>query len=336
MSEQMSGKRVLTGVKPTNNLHIGNYYGAIKPAITLSKECDDSMIFIADYHSLITIHKGQDLNQSIYEMTAAYIASGLDVNNTCIYKQSDIPEILEIAWVLNCFTPKGLMNRAHAYKAKIQLNEQEGKKDLDSGVSMGLYSYPVLMASDILSFNADIVPIGPDQKQHIEITRDIAQKFNQNYKADFFKVPDFQLGVPEDVPGLDGRKMSKSYNNHIPLFMDSKKLRKKVMKITTDSTPPEAPKDPESSIVMDIYKVVASSEQVDSFKEAYAQGISWGEAKQHLFECLDKYFEDKTQYYNEVIADKQKLDQILKQGAEKARSYARPLLQELKKIVGVC
>ena len=178
----MDGKRVLTGIKPTGRPHLGNFFGAMLPAIEVSREASDSMLFVADYHTLITVHKKVDMSAMILETAATWIAGGVDPAKTTIYKQSDVPEIMEIAWILNCFTPKGLMNRAHAYKAKVQSNEGEGKIDIDSGVSMGLYSYPVLMAADILSFNADIVPVGPDQVQHIEITRDIAQKFNTNYK----------------------------------------------------------------------------------------------------------------------------------------------------------
>ncbi len=331
----MKGKRVLTGVKPTGMPHLGNYYGAMAPGIEISKIADESMLFVADYHTLITVHKKVDMSAMIMETSASWLAAGVDPNKTVIYKQSDVPEIMEISWILNCFTPKGLMNRAHAYKAKVQDNENNGKKDLDTGVNVGLYTYPVLMAADILSFNADVVPIGPDQVQHVEITRDIAQKFNLNYKCDAFKMPEFKVSIPDSVPGIDGRKMSKSYNNHIPLFEDAKKMRKKVMKITTDSTPPEAPKDPENSIIMDIFKVVATASEVEVLKKNYSEGISWGEAKQVLFECLDKQFSEKRLKYNDLLNHPDELNKILKQGAEKARALATPFLKELKSIVGV-
>jgi len=331
----MKGKRILTGVKPTGMPHIGNYFGAMAPALELSRKASESLLFIADFHTLISVHKGADIKAMVMELAVSWLAAGLDPDETTIYKQSDVPEIMEIAWILNCFTPKGLMNRAHAYKAKVQLNESEGKKDLDTGVNMGLYSYPVLMAADILSFNADIVPVGPDQVQHIEITRDIAQKFNINYKCEAFKVPEFKVTTPVSVPGLDGRKMSKSYNNYIPLFGDSKKVRKKVMKITTDSTPPEAPKNPDESIIMDIFKIVASKSEVEDLKKSYESGISWGDAKQALFECLDKQFSEKNLKYNDLMCRPDDVNKILKQGAEKARSLAGPLLKELKSIVGV-
>ncbi len=332
---EFENKRVLTGVKPTGRPHLGNYYGAMKPAIELANNSPESLLFIADYHTLITVHDAQTMRQLALETAACWLASGVDPNKTHIYRQSDVPEIFEMTWILNCFTPKGLMNRAHAYKAKVSSNESDGKSDLDAGVSMGLFSYPVLMAADILTFNADIVPVGPDQVQHLEIARDIAHKINQTY-SEVLKLPEFRLATPVAVPGIDGRKMSKSYNNHVPLFEDSKKMRKKIMKITTDSTPPEAPKDPKNSIIMDLYKVVATPEEVKAMETLYLKGVSWGEAKQILFECVDHQFKDQTNKFNELMAAPAEIESILQEGAHRARALAQPILKELKKTVGIC
>ncbi len=316
--------------------HIGNYMGAIKPAIDLaSKGAKESWLFIADYHSLTYLHDAQTMTQMIYEVAASWLASGLDPEKTVIYRQSDIPELFELNWVLSCVCPKGLMNRAHAYKAKVQENEELKREDLDFGVNMGLYNYPVLMSADILMFDATHVPVGADQVQHIEIARDLAEKFNRTF-GEILTLP--KALVSEEVkalPGIDGRKMSKSYDNHIPMFEDTKKMRKRVMKIVTDSTPPEAPKDPSNSLLFDLYKVFASNEQVEAMREKYRSGIGWGYVKEDLFQVLDQHFSPMREKYNDLMNDKSKIDKILKQGAERARPKASSKLKEIRKAIGI-
>ncbi len=329
-------KTVLTGVKPTGNVHIGNYIGAIRPALHMAQAEHESLFFIANYHALTTIQDAKELRDNTYHVTAAWIACGLDPQKTIIYRQSDVPEIFEIAWVLSCYCPKGLMNRAHAYKAKVQLNEQEGKQDLDFGVNMGLYQYPILMASDILSFDTDFVPVGEDQIQHLEIARDIAQKINHTYKSQVLKIP--QAVVQKDskvIPGLDGQKMSKSYDNTIPLFAESKSLRKLVMKIKTDSLPPEAPKQTEGSVIFQLYKEFASQDEIATLAKRFETGIGWGDAKQALFESMDKVLTPLRDKYNALIQNPTELDQILAEGAEKARQKAKHVLERVKTSTGV-
>jgi tryptophanyl-tRNA synthetase len=330
-------KVVLTGVKPTGKVHIGNYIGAMRPALSLASNPQfKSLLFIADYHALTSTPSAQELSELTYDVAATWIAAGLDPHKTTIYRQSDIPEIFELTWILSCFTPKGMMNRAHAYKAKIQANESEGKSDLDFGVNMGLYSYPVLMASDILTFDTDVVPVGEDQVQHIEISRDIAQKVNNHCKKPVLKIPEFFVQKDTKlVPGLDGQKMSKSYDNTIPLFCDSKTLRKLVMKIKTDSLPPEAPKETENSVIFMLYKEFASLNEIESLAQKYQKGIGWGEAKQLLFEAMDRHITPMREKYNELIADKSHLNKILDQGAERARESARLVLRRVRLALGL-
>lgn len=331
----MSQKRALTGIKPTGELHLGNYLGAIAPGIELSESGGfDAYYFIADYHSLITVHDRQKLNDYSYEVAASWLAMGLSPERATLYRQSDIPEITELAWILNCFTAKGLMNRAHAYKAALQDN-QEHKRDADFGINMGLYSYPVLMAADILFIEADIVPVGQDQLQHIEICRDIAQVFNHHY-GETIKLP--RSKVREDqalVPGLDGRKMSKSYQNSIPLFLTEKKLKKTINRITTDSTPPEAPKDPKNSLIFDLFSLFASAEQTSELKKQYLAGISWGEAKAQLFELLNEKLKGPREEYQRLMSNKAEIDHILSEGAQKVRPLSQETLSKVKKAIGV-
>lgn len=327
-------KSVLTGVKPTNIPHLGNYLGAIRPSIDLSQSTDQSFLFIADYHALIGLHNPKSLKDYTYQVTAIWLACGLDPKKTITYRQSDIPEILELQWILSCMTAKGLMNRAHAYKAMLDQNAESGGKDPDQGVTVGLYTYPVLMAADILMFNADKVPTGDDQVQHIEIARDIAQKFNRTF-GEFFHLPNAHIQLKKLVPGLDGRKMSKSYNNHIPLFQDSKKLRKQIMKIVTDSSPPEEPKQTEGSVPFQIFKEFATQDEIKDLEARYQKGIGWGEAKQALFEVVDRHFAEPTKKYNELINDTVTLDKILADGADRARGVASKNLSEIKKMIGV-
>lgn len=331
----MAQKIILTGVKPTGQPHIGNYLGAIRPAIRLSKQQGvKTFLFIADYHSLTTVHDPQELRDMIYEVAATWLACGLDPRTTSFYRQSAIPEIFEMAWILSCFTPKGLMNRAHAYKAKVQENQEHGKEDLDFGVNMGLYNYPILMAADILMFNANEVPVGEDQVQHLEIARDIAQKFNREY-GDILHLPKFVVQNMKLVPGLDGRKMSKSYDNHIPLFLESPKMRKLIMKIKTDSLPPEAPKDPSTSIIFDIFKEFASESEVADLKARYEKGIGWGEAKEALFNVVDREVQGARSEYQRWMNNRDEIDRMLEDGARDARVHAQQLLRKIRVVTGI-
>lgn len=330
-------KRILTGVKPTNNVHIGNYLGAIRPSIDLSQSDGvESFLFIADYHALTSVNEAKFLSEMTYDMAATWIACGLNPSKHHIYKQSEVPEIFELNWILSCLTPKGLMNRAHAYKAKVAANQEANKKDIDDGVNIGLYTYPVLMSSDILMFaNKKIhVPVGEDQVQHIEIARDIASKFNNSF-SEVFNLPEFVVQKQKLIPGLDGRKMSKSYNNGIPLFCDSKKLRKLIMKITTDSLAPEEPKETEGNTIFDLYKLFATDSQVADLAARYKEGIGWGHAKQALFEVMDESISPMRDEYTRLINDKAYLDKVLSEGAEKVRATATPFLKEIKVALGV-
>lgn len=331
----MQLKTVLTGVKPTGQPHIGNYLGAIRPAIRLGQQPNTrNFLFIADYHSLTNVHDKKTLNHMVYEVAATWLACGMNPKNTVFYRQSDIPEIFELSWILSCFSSKGLMNRAHAYKAKVQENQEHGKDDLDFGVNMGLFNYPILMAADILMFNADEVPVGEDQIQHLEIARDIAQKINRTY-GDIMRLPKFVVQKMKLVPGLDGRKMSKSYDNHIPLFLESAKLRKLVMKIKTDSLPPEAPKDPSQSIIFDIYQEFASPEEIEVLRAKYLKGIGWGEAKEALYQVIDREAAPMRAEYDRWLNAKDEVDRLLSEGAERARAYAHEVIKNLRHAIGI-
>lgn len=329
-------KTVLTGVKPTGMPHLGNFVGAIRPGLQMANQPNtETWFFVADYHSLTNVHDGQKLRQMTYEVAATWLACGLDPARTVLYKQSDIPEIPELNWILSCFTPKGLMNRAHAYKARVQENQEQGKEDLDFGVNMGLYNYPILMTADILIFSADQVPVGEDQAQHLEIARDIAQKFNRTY-GEILRVP--QVVLQKDakvIPGLDGRKMSKSYDNHIPLFEEPNKLKKMVAKIKTDSLPPEAPKETAGSILFELYQLFAKPEQVEEMRTKYAKGIGWGYVKEDLFQALDEHLREPRERYKQLMADTSQIDRLLNEGAVRARSVSAPFLKKLRKAVGV-
>ncbi|MEK6626973.1 MAG: tryptophan--tRNA ligase [Bdellovibrionota bacterium] len=327
-------KVCLTGIKPTGNPHLGNYLGAIRPAIRMAQSGDYAgYYFIADYHSLTAVHNGKELNQYIYEVAATWMAFGLDPKQVVLYQQSHIPEVVELHWILSCFTAKGHMNRAHAYKAIVQENENSGR-DPDLGVNIGLYTYPVLMSADILLLQSDVVPVGPDQLQHLEIAREIAQSFNFVY-GDLLKLPKaVEQSVPL-IPGLDGRKMSKSYQNTIPLFASEKDLRKLINKIKTDSLPPETPKNPDESLIFTLYKFFATPEEIDNLKAWYLKGIGWGDAKSQLFEAINRELQLPRQRYQELIANKVEINRILKEGAERVRPQAQALLKIIKKAIGV-
>lgn len=329
-------RTILTGVKPTHKPHLGNYTGAIRPTIQASHEPNtQTWLFIADYHSLTSVHEPALLQEMIYEVAATYLACGMDPEKTLFYRQSDIPEILELNWILSCFTPKGLMNRAHAYKAKVQENQENGKEDLDFGVNMGLYNYPILMSADILMFSAAQVPVGEDQVQHLEIARDIAQKFNRTY-GEILKVPQVVTQkTGKSLPGLDGRKMSKSYGNHVPLFEEPNALKKLIARIKTDSLPPEAPKSTEGSILFEIFEAFGSVEQVEEMRAKFAKGIGWGYVKEDLFNLLNTQLSGARQKYQELMKDKSMIKKYLDDGAKKARPMATELLSKVRKAVGV-
>ncbi|MFS0782680.1 tryptophan--tRNA ligase [Bacillus sp. 1P06AnD] len=328
-------KRILTGIKPTGQVHLGNYIGAIKPALDLARDDRyEAYYFVADYHGFTRTPDPEEFKQLSYGIAATWIALGLDYEKATFYRQSDIPEVFELNWILACYSSKGLMNRAHAYKALTEENKRNGN-DIDDGVNMGLYTYPILMAADILLYNSDLVPVGKDQIQHVEIARDLAQTFNNKY-GHTFTLPEYK--VEEDTAvllGLDGRKMSKSYNNTIPLFSDEGQLLKLVKKIKTDSSLPGEPKDPKSSLLFSLYKQFASAGQTEQMKAHYEDGISWGEAKQQLFEVMNEALKEPREKYNELMSNPERLDSILLEGAEKAREKAIPFMKEVRKKIGL-
>lgn len=331
----MTKKICLTGIKATGMPHLGNYIGAIKPAIDMANSgLYDSYYFIADYHSLVSVHDPKLMKTYNYEVAAAWLAMGLDPQTVTLYKQSDIPEILELHWMTSCFTIKGLMNRAHAYKAVVQDN-QEHERDEDHGVNIGLYTYPILMASDIMILSADVVPVGADQLQHIEIARDIATAFNNTY-GNKLKLPKAIVAEGNKLlVGLDGRKMSKSYGNHIPLFSSDKDLKKLINRITTDSSGPTEPKKPEDSLIFDFYSEFASPKQIAELRERYLKGIGWGEAKMELLSVLNETLSGPREIYAELMGNTAKIDRILEEGAMKVRPKAKALLEDLKQTIGV-
>ena len=328
-------KILLTGIKPTGMPHLGNYIGAIKPALELAQNSEvKSYFFVADYHSLTTVRSATALQKMIYQVSSAWLACGLNPEKTLIYRQSDIPELFELNWILSCVTPKGLMNRGHSYKALLQEGLRARKQHPESSVNMGIYNYPILMSADILLFSAHEVPVSEDQAQHLEITRDIALKFNQAFNTHLLKAPKTLIKT-KLLPGLNGEKMSKSKGNHIPLFCSSQELKKSIMKIKTDSSPPEEPKNPENSILFSLYKAFATKEQTARLLDQYQQGIGWGKAKEMLYLLLEEYLSEKRRLYDSFMADPGKIDAILKAGAEKARKTARPFMQKIKKATGI-
>lgn len=327
---------VLTGITTTGTPHLGNYIGAIRPSILASEDkAVQSYYFLADYHALVKCHDPKRVHQSSIENAATWLALGLDTNNAIFYRQSDIPEILELNWMLSCMTAKGLMNRSHAYKAAVAENVDSGQEDPDKGINMGLFTYPTLMAADILMFNANQVPVGKDQTQHLEMTRVIAQRFNHHF-GEHFQIPEIVLGEEGSVlPGLDGRKMSKSYNNTIPLFLPEKKFRKMIMKIKTNSLEPGEPKDTETCTLFAIYNSLASRDEVAELRKRYANGIAWGEMKQFLFEYLNAIFKQPRERYNLMLENPAEIESILTQGAIRARDYASPFMGQLRAATGI-
>ncbi len=332
----MKNADFLTGITTSGTPHLGNFVGAIRPAVASSKNPNlTSYYFLADYHSLIKNHDPEKRQASALQIAAAWIALGLDHDNCVFYRQSDIPEIPELTWILTCLTAKGLMNRAHAYKAKVQENEIAGNKDPDQSITMGLFSYPILMAADILMFNARKVPVGKDQVQHLEMTRDIAARFNHVYEK-LFVLPEVVVDDNTAVlSGLDGRKMSKSYNNFIPLFDTEKRLRKMIMKIQTNSLGPEEPKDPDTCTLFSIYRAFATREQTAAMAERYRAGIAWGVMKQELFEYINTILAEPRQRYNELIKNPGDIEDILAKGADKARGFSVPFLKKIRSAIGI-
>lgn len=331
----MSKQRVLTGITTTGTPHLGNYVGAIRPAIQASQRADvQSFYFLADFHALIKCHEPDLVHQSTREIAATWLALGLDADNAIFYRQSDVPEIPELCWLLTCMAAKGLMNRAHAYKASVDANVANGE-DPDFAISMGLYSYPILMAADILMFNANKVPVGRDQIQHIEMARDIAGRFNHHY-GEHFVLPEAQVddGVAV-LQGLDGRKMSKSYGNTIPLFLPEKQLKKSINKILTNLLEPGQAKDPDTSPVFQIWQAFATVEQTVEMRQQFADGIGWGEAKRQLFELVNGQLAEAREKYEALLAKPDYIEEVLQSGAEKARAYSKPMLEKVRAAVGI-
>ena len=336
-------KRILTGIKPTGIPHLGNYVGAIRPAIeSIQNSDDEAFFFLADYHGIIGCYDPAIIHESTKVIAATWLACGLDPERVTFYRQSDVPEISELAWILNCSCAKGLMNRAHAYKSAVDINTEKADVDADQGITMGLFGYPVLMAADILMFNATHVPVGRDQIQHIEMARDIAGTFNHKYKT-LFTLP--SAVVDDEIPlltGLDGRKMSKSYSNAIPLFGDSnpqvsseKQMQKAIMKIVTNSQLPDEPKDADDSAIFEIYKAFATPSEIADMRKQFATGIGWGDAKKALFDKINNEIAPFRARYEELMANPKELEEILQLGAEKARRHSRKQLDKTRRAIGI-
>ena len=331
--------RVLTGINTTGTLHLGNYCGAIRPCIQASKRSDvESFFFMADLHALIKCQDPSRIELSRMQIAASWLAAGLDPEKVTFYRQSDIPEIPLLNWMLNCVCAKGLMNRAHAYKAMVEANEGQAL-DPDNGVSMGLFCYPVLMTADILMFNANLVPVGRDQIQHLEMARDIATRFNNLYRVNkgFFVMPYEQVDEEMEVlPGLDGRKMSKSYNNVIPLFEGGEKaLKEAIGRVVTDSKLPGEPKDPDSTSLTQIFDAFASHEERQAFRQELRDGLGWGEAKKRLVDQINAEIGPMRQKYEYYMSHPAELEEILMAGAAKARAISEPFMEELRQAVGL-
>jgi tryptophanyl-tRNA synthetase len=345
MSKQIS--RVLTGITTSGTPHLGNYVGSIRPSVRASLSSEvQSFYFLADYHALIKIGEPERVQRSTLEIAASWLAAGVDPERVTFYRQSDIPEIPELTWLLTCVTGKGMLNRAHAYKASVDKNNAAGN-DPDADVTAGLFMYPVLMAADILLFNAHKVPVGRDQIQHIEMARDIAQSFNYRYKNnsysgiknagyEHFTLPEVEIEASvATLPGLDGRKMSKSYDNTIPLFAPRAELKKLIAGIVTDSRLPGEPKDIEGSALYQIYQAFASEEEARAMQAAYKNGIGWGDAKQMLFERIDSEIAPMREKYESLMSNPAQIETILLKGADKARQIGTPFMQSLRQAVGL-
>lgn len=326
----MSEKIVLTGIKPTGTPHLGNYVGALKPLVEMSKT-NKTFMFIADLHALNIIHDPKLIKRHTYEIAAMLMALGLDLNNAVLFRQSDIVQVYQLATMLMNVTPKGLMNRAHSYKAAMDKNAAAGL-DTDAGVNMGLYTYPILMAADILLYASDQVPVGADQKQHVEFARDIAGYFNNTY-GETFKMPEPVIGAETGIiPGLDGRKMSKSYDNIIPLFAPRDEMKKKIMRIITDSKLPEEPKDPDSSTIFQLYKHFAAGSEIAELRAKFINGgMGYGTAKTILFEKIDSVLTAARAEYERLMANPSEIDAVLRDGAMRARAVAEPMFERVRR-----
>ncbi|AFZ83741.1 tryptophanyl-tRNA synthetase [Candidatus Kinetoplastibacterium blastocrithidii TCC012E] len=329
--------RVITGITTSGTLHLGNYAGAIRPAIQASLGSNvDSFFFLADYHALIKNQNPIRLLKSRMEIAAAWLAAGLDTDRVIFYRQSDIPEVLELSWILTCITSKGLMNRAHAYKSMTNQNLTK-RIDIDDGITMGLFSYPILMAADILIFKANKVPVGQDQIQHLEMARDIAQRFNHTYKNNFFVLPEAVVAKNvATLPGLDGRKMSKSYNNTIPIFDDeTRTLKSSIMKIITDSSQLNDPKNADESHIYLLYRAFSNENESESFKLKLNNGLAWGEAKKILYDKIEHELAPIREKYKKLIKDPEYIEKILTFGCFKARKIIKPIIEEIRDLIGI-
>lgn len=318
--------RILSGIQPSGRLHVGNYFGMMEPSIELQDQ-GEAFYFIADYHSLTTVHDPNQLRKNVRDVAIDFLACGLDPEKAIFFRQSDVPEVTELSWLLSTVTPMGFLNRCHSFK---------DKTDRGFEASHGLFAYPVLMASDILIYDSNIVPVGDDQKQHLEVTRDIATKFNNLY-GDVFVIPEPNIRKEKaKVPGIDGQKMSKSYGNIIDIFGAEKKIRKKIMSIITDSTPVEDPKDPNQSIIIDLFNLVGSTEDVEVMKSDFLKGgIGYGDFKKRLFEAFWDYFQPMRQKRDELSEDLNYVDNVLQTGAEKAREAAKLTLKRAREACGI-
>ena len=319
-------KRILTGIQPTGLLHLGNYFGAMRPAIKLQEE-GEAFYFIADYHALTTVQDPALLREYVRGVALDFLACGLDPARVCFFLQSDVPQVTELAWILSTVTPMGLLERAHSYKDKVAHGV---------AASHGLFAYPVLMAADILLYDSDVVPVGKDQKQHLEITRDLAVKFNETY-GETFKMPEPRIQeTTAVVPGLDGQKMSKSYSNTIEIFAEEKVIRKKIMGLVTDSTPVESPKDPADSTILALYRLVAPPEEAARMEDEFrAGGVGYGDFKKRLFGALWEYFAPMRARRAEILAEKSYLDDVLAHGARQARAAASHVMHRVRSAVGL-
>ncbi|MEO5812266.1 MAG: tryptophan--tRNA ligase [Rhodanobacter sp.] len=329
--------RVLTGITTTGTPHLGNYVGAIRPALAASRREDvDAFYFMADYHALIKSGDAARIERSRLEIAATWLAAGLDPERVTFYRQSDIPEIPELTWFLTCIASKGMLNRAHAYKAAVDRNTEAGE-DADAGITAGLYLYPVLMAADILAFDANQVPVGRDQIQHIEMARDLAQRFNHLHEGEFFVLPEALIEEKvATLPGLDGRKMSKSYDNTIPLFAGGPKaLREAIMRIVTDSRAPGESKDADASSLFTIYRAFASEAESTAFRQTLLDGMGWGEAKRALYERIELDIAPMRERYASFMRDPASIERILLDGARKARAIAAPKVAALRAVLGL-
>ena len=326
-------KRILTGITTTGTPHIGNYLGAIKPALDLVEPDNDSYFFLADYHALIKQNDPNEIEKSVKNVALAWLSSGLDPKKSNFYRQSDIPEVHELTWILNCSASKGLLNRAHAYKSMAAENTEAGN-DEDKAINMGLFSYPVLMAADILIFGATHVPVGPDQAQHMEMTRDIAGTFNHTY-SNLLTLPEAIIQNEVSVPGIDGKKMSKSYNNIIPFLSSEKDLEKSISKIVTNSLEPGQPKDTKDCTLFQLYSCFATSDEIKEMNQAYKDGIGWGDAKKKLFSIINSEISPIREKYLELNDKPNLLNDLFSEGAQKVRPQAKELVEKLREAIGI-